>query len=373
MAIAALTSPHAAVEYLESRNFVESAFVFVVLVVCSSRPILDLTEMILTGVGWVLPFRGPIALFFVALTVGPILGSFITEPAAMTVTALVLLDQLSLKKHFCVAEVCCLGVLFVNISIGGTLTPYAAPPVLMVAEKWGWGLSEMFYQFGWKGMLACFISSSIVTLRFRKELNQIRVDRKPIKSRLPAWVYLVHLAFLAAIVMGAHHPMLLIGLFLFFLGFIQVTNEHQKELKLREALLVTFFLGGLVVLGGKQGWWLGPVLSRLTELPNIGAMGLTAFTDNAALTYLGTLVPSLSDSSRYALVAGAVVGGGLTVIANAPNLAGYSILQKAFGEESITPLLLLQMRSFRPWLQPYVFGFFPKKQPFSAPRRGHTE
>jgi Na+/H+ antiporter NhaD/arsenite permease-like protein len=72
-----------------------------------------------------------------------------------------------------------------------------------------------------------------------------------------------------------------------------------------------------------------------------GAMGLTAITDNAALTYLGSLVEGLSDGFKYALVAGAVAGGGLTIIANAPNPAGIAILGKHFHEQSVSPLHLL--------------------------------
>ena len=41
------------------------------------------------------------------------------------------------------------------------------------------------------------------------------------------------------------------------------------------------------------------------------------------------------------LVAGSVTGGGLTVIANAPNPAGFSILKGCFSDGSISPLRLL--------------------------------
>ena len=68
-----------------------------------------------------------------------------------------------------------------------------------------------------------------------------------------------------------------------------------------------------------------------------GAAALTALTDNAALTYLGSLVEGLSDEFKYSLVAGAVTGGGLTVIANAPNPAGFAILRGHFSDESIHP------------------------------------
>jgi predicted cation transporter len=68
-----------------------------------------------------------------------------------------------------------------------------------------------------------------------------------------------------------------------------------------------------------------------------GAMGLTAITDNAALTYLGSLIPNLPAASQYSLVAGAVAGGGLTVIANAPNPAAVALLRHGFKEASIGP------------------------------------
>jgi di/tricarboxylate transporter len=64
-------------------------------------------------------------------------------------------------------------------------------------------------------------------------------------------------------------------------------------------------------------------------------------TDNAALTYLGTLVPNLGDVSKYVLVAGAVAGGGLTVIANAPNPIAVGLLKNGFQDNSINPLKLL--------------------------------
>lgn len=342
VAFAILENPHSAVTYLESRNFSEPAFVFVILAVCASQPILDMSETLIGGISSILPFRRSISFYITALTIGPILGSFITEPAAMTVTALLLLNHFYKKDISQTFKYATLGLLFVNVSIGGTLTPYAAPPVLMVAEKWGWGLQEMFFNFGWKGALASLISTTIVVLRFRKELQKVQIDRKYNKRQTPFWVSLVHLLFLVGIIASAHHTMLVIGLFLFFLGFVQVTSEHQEPIRLKEGLLVSFFLSGLVVIGGMQAWWLEPILKNLTAFPlYLGAIGLTAVTDNAALTYLGSLVPSLSDSSRYALLAGAVVGGGLTVIANAPNPAGYSILQPAFGKDGISPLDLL--------------------------------
>lgn len=235
-----------------------------------------------------------------------------------------------------------LGLLFVNISIGGTLTPYAAPPVLMVAGKWNWDLQYMLTHFGWKAMIAVIGTTSLVAFLFKKELIQLKIkSNSKNNTSMPFWVSATHLFFLAAIVLTSHHTVVFVGFFLFFLGLVTVTKEYQNEIKLRESLLVGFFLSGLVVLGSPQRWWLEPLLSQLDVVPlYLGSIALTAVTDNAALTYLGSLVPTLSDTAKYALVAGSVTGGGLTVIANAPNPAGFGILSPSFGKEGISPVYL---------------------------------
>lgn len=331
-------------EYLQSRDFTEPAFVFVIMAVCATRPILGLANHFIEACSKLLPWKKSISFFVTTLILGPMLGSFITEPAAMTVTALILLDRFYKRSIPLKLKYAILGLLFVNISIGGTLTPYAAPPVLMVASKWDWGLMFMLQNFGWKGVLASTISTAFVGFRFRKELSAVEwnTPKHSDREKIPLWIYAIHFAFLIGIVAAAHYMVVFIGTFLFFLGFLNVTREYQENVKLKEGLMVAFFLGGLVILGGPQRWWLEPLLANLSVLPlYLGAITLTAVTDNAALTYLGSQVPTLSEISKYALVAGSVVGGGLTVIANAPNPSGYGILNHAFGKEGISPLRLL--------------------------------
>lgn len=341
LGVSLLAGQERALAHLESCNFTEPAFVFAILAVCSTRPILELASGLIGGFARLIPLERPVAFYGAALVLGPLLGSLITEPAAMTVTALLLLERFYQRGISEKLKYATLGLLFVNVSLGGTLTPYAAPPILMVAGKWNWDLSQVFFRFGWKGALAIAASTLGVTLYFRKELSGIDTrpsHRSPTPMRIPVWVSLVHLLFLAGIVVGAHHAAVFLGLFFLFLGLYRATREFQNRIQIREGLMVGFFLAGLVVLGGPQRWWLEPLLRGLSTLPlYLGAIGLTAFTDNAALTYLGAQVPDLSDASRTALVAGAVAGGGLTVIANAPNPAGYGILNGAFGEDGISP------------------------------------
>lgn len=444
------------VNYVSYRvNFNEAMFVVVIMTLASTRPILKFSEIIMWKIANLL--GGTLtAWWFTILTIGPLLGSLITEPAAMTISALMLghkLYDLEPSEKFKYATI---GLLFVNISVGGTLTHFAAPPVLMVAGPWDWGISHMIVNFGWKAMLGIIISNGVYYIFFRGELAQLQegyvlrsikeeirkkyltrreldaefekiasaVDEEvgfrqifeqqiekiipQIKKRLadrlsekylpsivsegvdqnlvqdafdkrfeevrlskmreslpgllpeherprfkdpgwderddpvPAWVTVVHVAFMAWTIINAHHPVMFIPGMLFFLGFAQVSSPFQNRIDLKPALLVGFFLGGLVIHGGVQAWWIAPVLGNLTDIPlMLVATVLTAFNDNAAITYLSTLVPGFTDNLKYAVVAGAVAGGGLTVIANAPNPAGQSILKKYF-ENGVSPIGLLK-------------------------------
>lgn len=333
-----------AVAYLDSRNFTEPLFVFAIMVVAGTRPILQLAAALVQQLARLLPLPTGMALYVLLLAFVPLLGSFITEPAAMTLAALMLRDTLFSHPISTRLKYATLGVLFVNISIGGTLTPFAAPPVLMVAAKWNWDVGFMVSHFGWKAAVAVLINAASAMLLFRHELGHMghRAPAHPAETPVPATVMGVHVMFLALVVVFAHHPAVFLGLFLFFLGFTTAYQRHQSPLILREALLVAFFLGGLVVLGGLQAWWLQPLLMGMDATAVFfGATALTAITDNAALTYLGSLVEGLSQDFKIALVAGAVTGGGLTVIANAPNPAGVAILRGRFDEGVIHPLGLL--------------------------------
>ncbi len=343
IAIFALAGSQAATGYIDSRNFTEPMFVFAIMVVAGTRPILKFAGGLVRRSTSIIPLPRSISYYFAVLSLVPLLGSFITEPAAMTLAALLLRERFFAAGLSNRLKYATIGVLFVNVSIGGTLTPYAAPPVLMVAAKWNWDVWFMLSHFGWRSAIAVVANALIVALLFKGELSLLRVppasgDRR----KMPPLMVAVHLMFLVGIVVFAHHPAIFMGLFLFFLGFATAYKEHQDPLILREGLLVAFFLAGLVVLGGQQQWWLQPLLLQMSESQvYYGATALTAITDNAALTYLGSLVEGLSDPFKYSLVAGAVTGGGLTIIANAPNPAGFSILKEYLDDQTLNPVWLL--------------------------------
>lgn len=326
-----------AIRYVESRHYTEPLFVFVIMVVAASRPLLEVVRTLVKSFANLIPVNNLLAQVWLSLAAVPLLGSFITEPAAMTLAALMLAPQVFKQGIPEWLKYAALGVLFVNISIGGTLTSYAAPPVLMVASAWQWDSAFMASTFGWRAAIAVFINATFISYLLRKHLGHASAQSdKLMDSKIPLMVSLIHVLFLCGIVMFAHHPVLFFGLFLLFLGFTQAYERYQSPLLLKEGLLVGFFLAGLVVLGGLQQWWLQPIVSSLAPIQLFfGATALTAITDNAALTYLGSLISGMSDEAKYMLMAGAVAGGGLTVIANAPNPAGVALLKQGFNDGSI--------------------------------------
>ena len=335
----------------ETVNYTEALFVVVVMALASTRPIVLLAEGALRRVA-AAGGGGPAAWWVAILVVAPLLGSFITEPAAMTIAALLLARQFYDLRPSPALAYATLGLLFVNVSIGGTLTHFAAPPVLMVSRPWGWDTWFMLSHFGWRAVAAIVASTAVYFLAFRTELRDLSakpavpdVDRPDPEAEgrllpVPGWITVVHVLFLVWTVVNVHHPALFIGGFLFFLGFARATAIYQGSLELRTPLLVGFFLAGLVIHGGLQGWWIAPLLASLSEDALFAAASvLTAFNDNALITYLATLVPNLNDGLKAAVVEGAVTAGGMTVIANAPNPAGQALLARYFGG-AVSPLRL---------------------------------
>jgi hypothetical protein len=335
--------------------YTEPLFVVVIMALASTRPIVTFAEAALRRVAG-LGGGTPAAWWFTILTLGPVLGSFITEPGAMTISALLLGRQFYDLEPSRRLKYATLGLLFVNVSIGGTLTHFAAPPVLMVARVWEWDTPFMLAHFGWRSLAAVMLGNLTYYGMFRAELSALArkpavtdsetpeaaaIGRVPLALLpVPVWLVAVHVLFMTWTVVNAHYPALFIGGCLIFLGFARATVVYQTHIELKGPLLVGFFLAGLVIHGGLQGWWIAPVLASLSEEPLFySATFLTAFNDNALITYLGSLVPNLSDSLKYALVEGAVTGGGLTVIANAPNPAGQAILGRFFGG-SVSPIYL---------------------------------
>ncbi|VVM06642.1 putative Na+/H+ antiporter [Methylacidimicrobium tartarophylax] len=326
-----------------SRDFAEAIFVVAIMTVASSQPILLCLDRWLQQVAAL--GRGSVAIWwFSLLTLGTLTGSLVTEAGAMTVTALLLGKRFFALGPRPALSYATVGLLFANVSIGGCLTHFAAAPVFMAARPWGWGSGYMFVHFGAKAIIATFLSSLLYLAFFWKEFARLEALRcrgsteEVAPERIPGWITGIHLLFVVWIVAAADTPVLCIGGLLFFLAFLRVTSPFQDEVSLRQAVLVGCFLAGLEILGSQQSWWISPLFERLSETSLLFSISaITAFNDNTLVTYLASLVPGLPESSKQAVMAGAMASGGLTVIANAPNPAGQALLSRFF-PNGLSPL-----------------------------------
>lgn len=329
-----------ALEYINTRDYTETLFVVIILSVASSRPIIHIAQVIIQF--FALRFGGTLcAWWFTLLTVCPLLGSLITEPGAMAIGAYLLSRQFYHYKPSNRLAYATLALLFTNVSVGGVLTNFASPAVLILSHAWNWTNWEVFITFGWKAVIGILLANTAYWFIFRKEFVELNkrqhstsehfIAPKEESIAVPFWVTAVHLIFMAFIVMTSEYPAIFVAGYLFFIGFHQSTKQHQDSLRLARPLLVGLFLAGLVIHGGLQGWWVVKALSDLSPIQVLGmSMGLTAFNDNTAIAYLATLIPEWGSVFKYALFSGVISGGGLTVIANAPNPAGFVILSEHF-------------------------------------------
>ncbi len=328
----------------------EPLFILCIVVMASAKPVLQFVKraLILTAAGIAKLLNVPLVLCQIAilLTLGPLLGSVITEPAAMTLVSLLLLQMFKNSQSNILEDdkflYAVLAVLFVNVSIGGALTHFAAPPILMVARIWQWDFLSVFKNLGIASIIAVVVNTGFLAVYYKKNILQLRplsVDAVTI----PTWITMGHVLLIAFSVYYLHQPKILFLLLFICVGFVRMTRTFQEKLRWKEGFFVAIFLLGLMVLGTFQRWWLAPVLSVLSEkIIFFAAVALTAVVDNAALTYLGAQVPNLTTGAKWAIVSGALAGGGLTIFANAPNPIGFALLHTIFPLKTLSSAKLLK-------------------------------
>ncbi len=323
------------VTFTKNLNVTEPLFIFCIVVMASAKPVLHFAQRIIMYLSdktsQALKTNEVQTQFLVLFVIGPLLGSLITEPAAITIVGLILMRLFNEKTADDYFVYGVLALLFVNISVGGALTHFAAPPILVVARTWEWNLSSVFMNLGIPATVTVVLNTFLFRLRFKNEINKFFRPLKLEDDIIPFWVIGVHLLLLVFLILSLHQPKALLVILFIFTFFTKLTFSFQTSLRWRESFLVAFFLMGLLILGFFQQWWLQPILEKLTEnTVFLSAIALTAVTDNAALTYLAAQVPNLKESVRWALVSGALAGGGLTILANAPNPVGFSLLVTKF-------------------------------------------
>lgn len=283
------------IQYLRSIHYFEPVLVFCVFIVAGSRPVLAIVGRLVYAIGKAIANLARVptkfAELFVVLAICPLVGSVITEPAAMAVAAPMLSNMIQKRDQNLLYIL--VALLFVNVSIGGALTNFAAPPILMVARPWGWSTPDVYMLFGTHSIMATILTTLLTLILLNRRISNAI---GPLPTQKIDW-----------------------------------KKMRIFPLRYKEAGLIALFLTSLLVFGPFQTWWVQPVLTTIDGRLLYGAATLlTGIVDNAALTYLGAQVPNLSDESKYYLVAGAISGGGLTLIANAPNIIGLNLLKQHF-------------------------------------------
>ncbi|HSX12076.1 MAG TPA: putative Na+/H+ antiporter [Rhabdochlamydiaceae bacterium] len=353
-----------AINYLDTRLYEEPFFIVIVMSLASTRPIFQLAEKMIhflaKRVG-----DTPGAWWLIVMTLSPILGSIITEAAAITIGALLLKNRFynyGVSKKLAYST---LGLMFVNFSVGGMLTNLAAPPSLILSNCYKWGAADFFHQFGIKTLFGILGVNLAYFFIFRKEFQALKkkssewVVKK--EEKIPLWITFAHLLFISWVIYMKEYSPIFTGTYLLFLGFHHATRPYQSQLSIRQPLMVGLFLIGLIIHTEFQKWWIEQLLTHL----NYGQMLLTglvvtAFTENSIVASLSCLIPDLTPLLKYALVAGFIAGGGLTVIAHAPNLVGQTILKRYF-RKGVSPLYLF-LGALGPTLVfVAIYYFFPPK------------
>jgi hypothetical protein len=101
-------------DYLNNRSYSEPLFVVTIMAAASTKPVLRLAEQCLRFVAR-MGGGGPGAWWLAILSIAPLLGSLISEPAAMTIAALLLGRQFYALKPSPRFAYATLGLLFTNI------------------------------------------------------------------------------------------------------------------------------------------------------------------------------------------------------------------------------------------------------------------
>lgn len=345
----------AVVAYIGSYDYSEAVYVAVALAMASTYPIMRFADKILSSLAK-LGGGTPLAWWALLLTIGPLLGALIKESVAMAIVAVLL------GRHFFACRpskplaYATLGLLFTNISASGLLTNFASSAIVVLSSAWKWDTPYMWQTFGWKEIAGIAASNLIYFGLFHKELRQLKSPEmeEGRQREVPFWVTALHIAFLTFMTFSSSYPTIVMGAFVLYLGVYQATSSYQKFMDLREPLLIGFFLSSLILMSGLQIWWIEPIVEGLHEYGlYAAALLLSAFTHNASNTLLYSHLPHLTDHVKYLLVTAALVGGGLTIMANGPNLMACSLLNEYFDREiSFTRLFLAAL------VPVLVFSFF---------------
>lgn len=321
------------ITYFDTRNYSFPIYIMTIVVLTTSKPIIDFADRILTFLAKLGP-NTPKMWWWALLLGSPLIACLVKEPGAMIIGSTLLLRKfyyLTPSRSFRYAT---MGLLFSNISMGGLLTPVSSRAFMLVQSSLNWKPGFLLAQFSWKAFIAIILSTTIYYVIFRKEFDKLPStvrDRINFKYAIPWWISATHILFLAAILWIKPASVILAAFFVLFLLFHKMTVFYQNPLHLDKMALLGLFYTGVLIHGDLQGKWISLIMEKL---PGLGVLIvsfiLSACMDNSIAHYLAMNVTSSSDCYRYLVVAGVTAAGGLTLLANSANLLGYTVLKTSF-------------------------------------------
>ncbi len=324
--------------YFNSRNYLSALFIMVMLILLESKPIEYFSECVFSTIAKI-GRQSPKCWWWTLMIAAPLSSFFLKETGAMIIASTLLVKhfyRLFPSTKFGYAT---MGLLFSNISISGLLSAFSSRALFMILPSVKWGNTMILQHFCWKAVLAILISTSVCYWIFRKEFDSfpaVSVSAKA-KERIPKWVICTHIGFVAALMILQSEPLFMGALFVFYLAFQNFTVFYQHSINLAKIAFVGLFFVGLVVFGGLQEWWVLEVMHRMSDFGYlITAYILSISLDNALVNYIVHNLPVATDCYLYLVLSGCMSAGGLTLIANMPNIVGYLILKPSFPSSSFS-------------------------------------
>ncbi|WP_348663117.1 putative Na+/H+ antiporter [Chlamydia vaughanii] len=325
--------------YFNSRNYVFSLFIVIMLILLESRPIVYFSERIFSNIAKI-GRQSPRCWWWTLMIACPLSSIFLKETGAMIIAATLLARnfyKFSPSPRFAYAT---MGLLFSNISIGGLTSGLSSRALFIILPSVRWGNSFILKYFCWKSIIAMLISTTIYYLIFRKEFDNFpKVVTNPsmMNERVPKWIICVHIILVGSVIFARSIPLLMAAILIFYLGFQKFTIFYQHSIRTAKVCFVGLFYAGLVIFGELQEWWVLEIMHRMSDFGYlITSYTLSIFLDNALVNYLVHNLPVATDCFLYLVIAGCMSAGGLTIISNMPNIVGYLIIRPTFPSSSVS-------------------------------------
>ncbi|AAP05554.1 putative Na+/H+ antiporter [Chlamydia caviae] len=325
--------------YFNSRNYVFSLFIVIMLILLESRPIVYFSECIFSNIAKI-GRQSPRCWWWTLMIAAPLSGALLKETGAMIIAATLLVRnfyKFSPSPRFAYAT---MGLLFSNISIGGLTSALSSRALFIILPSVKWNNSFILKYFCWKSIIAILLSTTIYYLIFRKEFNnfpKVVINPSMMNERVPKWIIFVHIILVGSVILARSVPLLMAAIFLFYLGFQKFTIFYQHSINISKVCFVGLFYAGLVIFGELQEWWVLELMHRMSDFGYIiTSYTLSIFLDNALVNYLVHNLPVATDCFLYLVIAGCMSAGGLTIVSNMPNIVGYLILRPSFPSSSLS-------------------------------------